>query len=640
MNILLLELSENVLNYKFYTYSANTYVANVTNDYRYLPELWFPEHLIDNPQILVNITGVDVRSEDEEKSSRLVPRNSASEVVLSENSFYFDFANKLLYVHFLNNKPFDTFKENELYIYKSLGFSKTKRPFKDTEGKPYFINGVYYNPMVTGVSNFSYVKDDIFSGKQVFPEVSLEIENSVKKEAYDLKGLIITKDGSNRIIGNRARILSYSGVEKSVLEYTEFTPVFIGFIKQGKEGAVVSLKAQDLRFKFKDTVCNRFVDKTIWTEIEQDVPLKILYGKPFDVPTPCLNRDVNKGITKINQTAGAYSFALGDNTYCNFASNAIKKVYVDGVELNITAPSVSIDANGMAYFALAGANFRAIIDDETPKGVRFEGMEKVTVDVWGVRDTSNALITKGMQIIQDIILKTLRQVYSSVFYDTVTWEKYRGDDNFNYDSFLYVEKETPVWALIEDLSTGTLLGKFFINENFKYSWKVIDEVESVTEFTKEDIANNFYSDGVEETLENVLFDFKVAYKTKIATKEEEKYLYQTYMGNRENASVNYDVRRSVNFNSNINDSIVDAEKVIDRIKEFTNKPRRTVKLIVDYSKGSEKKAKQLRDGDCFDCCLDIPNHDLFGKAKLQVNKIMLNNNNFTVDIEAQIIKFY
>ncbi|MFX0135320.1 MAG: hypothetical protein ACFFDN_16870, partial [Candidatus Hodarchaeota archaeon] len=474
-------------------------------------------------------------------------------------------------------------------------------------------------------------KDDLYYSKQKFQSLTIKIDN----HDQTWKNFNIGSNVSKRN-GNYARILFWSGEDADSAAYDDFDLVYQGVIEKTTEGRIIEIILKDLRYSLKTTSPARYLDTTDYSYIkdpDKEYILPQVWGKCYDVPCICLNEDVNDG-----GGSTAYLFLVCDINDHDIASNSIQTVYINNKKVSLS-PTISTDSTqGFAYFSIDSDYFGI----DNGGNIRFENMDKVTIDVHGYLKGSDFkesdgsttgsptdLIENGLAILREIIKYNYDWDYISVFYDITTWQTY---EDAAYDIGYFLNSPIATYKQIEELAI-TQLGEFIWNENLKFSFNNDDFSSFALEIDKykffpEDYFPTFSVDSTE-----VLAKFRVGYQKKWNQKDELAFSWSIDNSNESTALMDYNSTKEKDFETLINNS-TDALAYAIRILTFGGISIDTFTIRTTWD------AKDLKKGDWIKVQGDYISEDLVGWCKCQIQSVSLQTDTWTVEMELRIFEYY
>jgi len=135
--------------------------------------------------------------------------DTLAEVTTTNESFYFDSENKILYVHVINNDSPDL---HTIFLGQVNGFSFSSLVPTGS--------GTYYDGRLLRVPDLGRERDPLFFGKLVYPSAQIELVNG--------DGFFDTFAEDNNVYGNPGRIkLGYDG-----LDIDDYKTLFVGYIER------------------------------------------------------------------------------------------------------------------------------------------------------------------------------------------------------------------------------------------------------------------------------------------------------------------------------------------------------------------------------------------------------------------------
>jgi hypothetical protein len=633
--ILIAEVSDNKTWYNWWPYSQNTWFVRTNNVYTDFADSDYELEKIGLESDFT-VLSLQVQKVDYSKVTTI------ANVIANEKSWYFDLSTRTLIVHFEDHKPYYYFKTTDIEIGFVLGFYSTNGATRGV------WNEQQYYPRLLSPTVFGDKKDDQYFAKQVFPAANVRIDNN------DLffKNFAIGSDAEDRI-GNFVRTLVWTGADSTTALYSEFVVTYQGIIETIKEGKEIDLKLRDLRANLQVKSPFNYLDTTSFTYIknpDKEHTLPQLWGKCDDVPVLCLNENVNKNVTwsspigPFSPTPTDYIFLICDTSQHTIATDSVKTVYIDGVETIINPGTVSFDSQEFAYFTISETEFRenGIDSSGVITSIKWQRMDKVTVDVWGYlkgtdfkesdgSTTSNPtdLIENGLAVLREVLKNNYGWDYISVLYDITTWQTF---EDAAYDVNYYLNKPISTQKQIEELSTSQL-GKFIWGPDKLFSFDNDDFDGYQTDIIKnESFPLNYFPEFTKDARE-VLSIFRVGYKRKWKQTESElKYEWNIDSSNQDTALSVYNSTFEKDFPTLIS-NLTDAQAYATRLLVFGGISIDTFTINCNWDKYNLKAGEWLRVQG------DYSNGEYVGWTKCQIQEIKPNINNWTVTLKLRIFSY-
>ena len=378
--IFLAEISDSILGKEWFPYQSFVYYLDGTNLYTGISSDFEPEKL-NHDFIFTYVISVVIKGG---VLTSLISVTSITDVAATQGSFYFDTSTFKLYVHFPNSKPPKYFLKNSISIGVGITLSKHNSEWDE------ILNNNQYKNYLTSFPSFTYKKDDLFFGKQVFNNTSISFTNF----DYFLSSKLLGQFSTN-FNGNIVRLLSFVGKISDGVSYSDFDLIYQGYVKSVSEGLNITFKLEDIRRSLDKLIANRVIDSSDFADIDDGTTIPEIYGKTFNIPLVCLNKNVKDGGSSI-----AYRFMICDSLKHDISSSSITNIKVDGVNIS---PSVTITedtTHGFYYIDISSSFFKVSDGSST----RFTGMDKVTCDCEGYQ-VSSTLVASGMEIIRLVLLR-------------------------------------------------------------------------------------------------------------------------------------------------------------------------------------------------------------------------------------------
>jgi len=622
--ILIAEISDNEVWYKFFPYYGNTWLVRTNNIYI---DLAHPDYELTNIGL---INELPVLSFLVDKSA-YTKVDTIAEVISNDETFYYNIDDKTLLVHFKNHKPYHYFADNRIEIGFALGFFNSP---KTIDGE---WNGIQYDPRLISNPSLKSTIDDLFNGKQRLQGGNIKIQNTnLKYKNFNIGSGVKKKNG------NFVRTLIWTGDDATTAQYDDFELIYQGVIEKISEGLQLGIDLRDIRSTLTEVSPVNYLDVGFHPDIkdpDKEYLLPELWGTCYRVPCLCLNENANDA----GGTAD-YTFLVCDTSFKDIATDSIITVYINGKETTLT-PTVTIDnTQNIAYFSIpAIANFRIL--DGTGGSTRYENMDKVTIDCEGYLKGDNfieadgdittdptGLLDNAMAIIREILLKNYGYGYSSTFYDIATWQSFEENTDFTYSIGYYLDKQITTQKQIEAISSS-LLGTFIWDSNLKFSFDNNDFVSYVLEVPKHKLFPESYFPEFIQDSKNVIAKMRVGLKRKWNERDDElKYEWLIDDSNEDTALVDYNSTQSKDFGTLINNS-TDAQKYSTRALEIVGISKDTFNLQTDWL------AKDLKAGDWIKVQADFIDTELIGWVKCQVQEVNPNTEKWMVDLTVRIFGY-
>lgn len=494
----------------------------------------------------------------------------------TEGSFYWDSANRILYIHCIDHNEPSLY---DIFVGVVFGFSNIAK----------YYNNVFYEPRLLSVPSITRARDPLFFGKLQFSGGNVTIDNNDGE--YD------SFADDNDLFGNAARILL--GFDD--LAYTEFEDIYNGFIENVSiSSANMTVEINDQRKQLSRSIPVNVFDTTTYPDLADSNINKIIplgFGTIYNAPVVCTNEEESPTPTN-------YDFKICDTTDREIKS--IDTVYVNGV----TVTPASTDLTD-ATFVITSAS-----GDYTPG-------DDVTVDFTGYKDDDGDLIENGLDVILEILMMFTTLVYNNDLFNVAQWNS---ETVKAKDIGLWIDSSKEINKIIEDISF-TLQGIYYNQRDGKIYFKTFDSsFPSLQEITISEILDSSQSlryDPVE-----ILTNVEVGYKKDWAdnrytilvdnTHETENFLiFKTYKFKR--------------FNTLLTTS-ADAQLYSDDVfTRFGN-----VEKIVNVKIKMQAIKREL--GDFIDIPIVArATGETIGIAKSEIISINYDLNNIEMNIECKIV---
>jgi hypothetical protein len=389
----------------------------------------------------------------------LTKRISLANVRANEKSFYFDYANSLIYVGFDNFNPPGTFDFIQAGI--THGYSNRSG----------YMDGVYYDGRVVSLPVVAKRKDPLFYGLLAFEGGTIGLANPDGE--FDTFA-------TRNVFGQQVRILFGS----PDLAYASCATVFTGYLEDFTlEGGRINIAIQDKRKGLSRTLPIHSFDTATYPDIEDNnigIGIPIAYGQIRNAPVTCTNEKL-----VLAGSTGLYYFKLADTSH--HPIYAITTVYCEGSSGTMaacTAGNVNLNA---ATFSL--------------NAEQFEPGRDVTVDFSGYA-SGGSLIENGLDIIADLMASFAGVSYDSVNYDTTEWAAEQASAE---TMCLYVDEERELIETIGDICKS-IPGIFLVQDDDLYTFKRYNAAKAVdrTIYAQELLGSPLVAYESEEFLTSVL----------------------------------------------------------------------------------------------------------------------------------------
>jgi len=338
----------------------------------------------------------------------------------SEASFYWDETNDLLYIRLPSYEPPDIYEIN-------VGITQylAQRHWNDN------VNSRQYLGDVLSMPNIKKRVDRFFWGKIFLQKASVVLQNAHGE--YDL---FYDWD----VFGQTLKI--YFGDTTDA--YADMSQVWTGRIDDFTiSESDITINAIDPRNELDEPIPPNVFTTATYANLydnDENKPIPLAYGTLYNRTPKCVNR-----ASYVKESGGDLTFKLCDMTNHD-AIGSIDTVYYNGESLSGTAGADDYHWD-TAQDSLTDATFVINVNGD----VDFD-FDKVTVDFTGYEDSGGSLISKGLDVIKDLISTYVGTSYTAANYDTTQWASLASDDRA---VGLYVEKESTVLEAIEQITQST-----------------------------------------------------------------------------------------------------------------------------------------------------------------------------------------
>ncbi len=338
---------------------------------------------------------------------QLLSVTSIAQLELIEDSFYYDFDTRTLYIHLVDGD-----RPSLHVITLGIIYGITNRA--DVYDESYYEGRLLNTPKLTKM------RDLLFFGLVAFGGGELEVDN--KPDPGETSGPFDTIGKDNDIFGHYTRMLF--GFDDQ--EYSEFSPVGHGLIESisvGEERMRVSLR--DFRATFVAGVPDRVFDLVTYPGLADNSvgqPIPVAYGVLRNISATC-----------VNETAvapGAYDFVFADTTY--HSMHAISEVRVVGVAVVPVATD------------LAAGTFSLDPADYAPG-------QDVTLDCEGYEDGAGDPIVNALDVVRDLLTNYQALLYTASTYNQTEWTAAR---NQCADVCFFGNKSQELKKIVEQICTS------------------------------------------------------------------------------------------------------------------------------------------------------------------------------------------
>lgn len=364
-----------------------------------------PEGYTGRPPV-INVGSLLVEGEN------LTPVSSIANLRSTNNSFYWDFDNQLIYIHIDENPNYDI---NSIVVGATTGYSTE-------EG---FLGGIFFRGRVKSVPSINFKKDPLYFGKISFDEGTIVFDN--------IDGFFDDFDERD-LYGQRIRLKF--GFD--AIDFTDFATVYTGFFESSNTTAEnYTIKIRDPRKNISVSIPENTFDTTTYPNLEDDnigevIPLG--YGLINKQPAVCTNETA---------TASTYNFKFVDTSIHTIQS--IDAVYVEGVEvafLNGSTTNGTFDLSSSVY------------EPGQDVSVSYEGYD----------------ITNPLDILEDLFANFTDIAYTSDQFDITEWEATKA---LVPDVALAVIESKSIVDIIGDIATS-VQGVFMFKPDGKITFRLRD----------------------------------------------------------------------------------------------------------------------------------------------------------------------
>jgi len=425
-------------------YGPGIYYTDFTGEYPDLTSAW-----VEGAETLTVSSIGTVYAYKNGASYRLTSFSSVS-ALLAEPGFYWDEANDLLYIRLPKFEPPDIYG-----ITVGISAYVAQRHWINEEGES------QYDGDIKSLPNISRSIDPLFFGKISFNSATVVLENL--HGYYD-------DFASYDVFGQEIRLF-FGDTEDN---YSDLTQVWTGYIDDFViSESNIEINASDPRRKLETPIPPNTYSSDDYANIDdrdENEPIALAYGYVKNVTPVC----VDKG-SYAKDTAGDFTFKLCDMTNHD-AIYAITDVRYNGESL-----SGSVDADDLWWKtssdSLTDATF--VINKNADVELDFD---KVKVDFSGYERSDGTLISKGLDVIRDLIETYSGTAYVNANFDVTTWDDLAGDDR---DVGLYVDDESTVLEAIEEI-TASIQMQFDVTGDGRYTARIFDDAKAYTTIIDED----------------------------------------------------------------------------------------------------------------------------------------------------------
>jgi hypothetical protein len=653
------EISQQETPVSFIPYYQHVYYGNTLNTYAEIGSYLYPDdYKTIDPETYARLVGIRIKETD--TIYVLQQATTLASCITNKESFYYDGVTKDFFVHFPNHKPPDYWDKQNIIFEIALGF------FKGNYEGQLLINNTPYDKRLTAYPTIKKTLDEELKGLQKFTSFSVSIDNTDGKfEGWINDPLHLSfpnNSSQKKLRGNLIRYLAMSSdTEADLTDYSKYTLIQQGAIDSLSDGSILKFDCIDLRKTINEEAATNSIGSAQYEDIEDGTIKPWIFGKKYGLEVVCLNEKVNDDATPSGYPTGYsnYKYLLCDTDGHEIATDAIKNVFIDAIEKDITLPTVLFDTtNKLAYFELSHENFSIIertsggaIDD-----VKIDNQDKVSVNVEGYLDptgdftgTEGNLIDRGMNQIRYLLNKIRGDRFTDLVYNTTQWSLYEDDTNYNFKTGLSITKPTKGYKIIEDIANKSLFSKFQIDPTRRYTWDSDDFSGSgiASEFEKTKLVPGWFTgSAVSKKFDNILPFFWVEYQSRDDEKQSQKYYDNSFQTT---AFANYGITGGEDktiFETALVEQ-ADVVKFAARIHELTDIPAIQLNIrLNDWDIGTGTKSQELNPGDFIRVELEDDGDVGYGYSIIKILEIQPDTggvepgeNDWTVLITGRIIKW-
>ena len=363
----------------------------------------------------------------------LLTRTTTRAAVRStDQSFFFDTATNILYVHFLNADPQDTIDPKQIGVVN--GYSN----------KAAYYDDVLYDGRVLSVPNFSRKKDPLFFGKISFVGGNISLINTDGE--FDDFG------EDENVYGAPARVLL--GFDDN--DYDDFKTLYEGQI----QNFVINEDTWGLQVIDKRKQLSRALPTNTF-EVADYPNLKASNaGKPIPLAYGTI---LNAPVVNTNEKEGTdtFTFKLVDVSDHSFGINSIDTIYTENTSNTIVTVTPSSTDLAAGEFVLTA-------------GVYTTG-NTVTADFKGFIDSGSALVQNGLDVMRDLMTTYFPISFDGNFFNTTDWNVAQAAAA---TVGVFINQAKPAIDIIEDLSFA-VRGNFIVKDNGLFSYVIFDSARAV-----------------------------------------------------------------------------------------------------------------------------------------------------------------
>jgi hypothetical protein len=392
----LLNLNINQEELSFLPYSGFTYRSTLSVENYTQPSRYDSSYNFSYNQTKLNITVINVNTEMYNEKDTL------QDCLDDPKSWYQDFANQLLYVHFPNDiKPYD----NIVSTLRSSNF-----------GTELYIDALEqaYEPLLESRIDVKKKADRLKYNKMTFSRQKVKLNNGEADFDTFFTDPIPSSVATLSFLSDEAKENGDTPID-----------VYTGIVSADEISTEsFKLNLDDIRALQTITIPRAFITSTDYTNIDDDVDGAVLatgYGTVRGIPGVCTNGKIKTGNVE-------YVFS-------DFSAS-ISQVYVKNDEYWTPVSTVSASSGG---FVLSAADARN--DQNDPKPTKVDAVLRSQVN--------------PADIIQDLNTRYLDIAFDSSEYDLTEWNSEKA---LLEDVGILLNKEQDIFKYIEELQGGSNYG--------------------------------------------------------------------------------------------------------------------------------------------------------------------------------------
>ena len=162
--LILGEIDSPTYNKDWWAYYAHVYLVQLQNDYTGIIDSALTDDFTYETDLNVNSVSVN--------QSIYTSVDSISDIISTDSAYYYDRANSILYVHFVDHTTPWHYSESEIKVNLVFGVYKSNYNNDEFDGT---LIGQQYSPRLAQAGKIATAKDDLFTGKQKFQNSSITI---------------------------------------------------------------------------------------------------------------------------------------------------------------------------------------------------------------------------------------------------------------------------------------------------------------------------------------------------------------------------------------------------------------------------------------------------------------------------------